>query len=161
MIRPITDRMVGAHMYYTDIDRISKNIIELTAIMNSRGYYIRPTEVKDIYRKDDIIMKCDWEGICEMAQQIAGSIDAFSEIEITRDLHWENVNNIERLTLLAYRAMEQTLNLVCGDGVVCGVDYQDGLDPLIELHNAPKLPVTIVDVSGDGLVCGDEIFIGG
>lgn len=160
MIRPVTDRIIGAHMYYTDMERISLNIIELTAIMNSRGYYIRPTEVKTGYRRDDIPLKCDWEKICDMARQIAGSIDAFRDIEITTEYHWENVNNIERLTLLAYQAMEKMLNLVCGDGIVCGVDYQNSLDPLIELHNAPKLPVVIVDVSGDGIVCGDEDFIG-
>lgn len=151
MIRPITDRIIGAHMTHIDADRIAKNLNEMAMIMNSRGYFIK-AGLKTGYRREDILTKSEWTKICGTAEAISLAIDSMPDVGT--DLSWENLNAIESLTLAAYIAMERMIYIISGDDVTCGIDPD--VDAILEMHNAPKLPITIFEVSGDGFVCGDE-----
>lgn len=155
MIRPITDRTIGAYMTHVDMDRIAKNLNELAITMNSRGYLI-PSGLKTGYSRWDILTKSEWTKVYGTADAISRAIDNMPTVG--DNLGWDNLNAIESLTLEAYRALEREMHVVSDDGVDCGMDYE--IDPVLEMHNAPKLPITIFEVCGDGYVSGDD-WIGG
>ncbi len=112
-IEPVTNRITGARMTYIDMNRITGNLDYLTADLSDFGKYAGRTIAKTEWIRNDYVTRPDWKNILDVLEDVRIAIgmtesdypeNPFPEANFSTG--YENINNVEKLTLMAYEKWE-------------------------------------------------------
>lgn len=103
-VTPVTNRTDGtATMTYQDMDRITGNINFVYDLITERGFVIIGGKVsKDSWTRNDIIEKTFWESMLTVLSNICSAVSYVPGTSPTDVMGYENINNIETITLALY-----------------------------------------------------------
>lgn len=97
--QPVTDRVAGAMMTVVDMNRITGNVDYLAEQFGLRGMYIgrRPSKTSWVY--NDYVTLQEWQELLYILDRLVDSTNLQQVIPGTEETTWQNMNNVETLTL--------------------------------------------------------------
>lgn len=126
-VTPVTDRSDGsAMMTATDLSRITGNIDYLFDYATDEGYSPSGSGVsKTSWTINDTISKSFWESMLTVLANVCTAIGYVPEEGPTNVMGYENINNVETITLTAYHFIQgagsqQNNNHYAGDDLYAG-----------------------------------------
>lgn len=112
-IEPVTNRIAGARMTYIDMNRITGNLAYLTEDLTDYGKYGGQTIAKTEWIRNDYVTRPDWENILDVLEDVRITLGMMESDDPSNPFPvadfstgYENINNVEELTLLAYEKWE-------------------------------------------------------
>lgn len=108
---PVTDRTGGEYMTDTDMTRITGNIEYLHTEMLSVGLPVSGYTAPSFSNDDTpgtitIIATADWNSMLIALEEIIAAVEIEDYESGTDEMTFENINNIEGLTLRVYNAWQ-------------------------------------------------------
>lgn len=120
-ITPVTDRINGARMTVTDMNRICGNIDYLTTELTAHSLYSGPTLSKTTYTYNDYVTLAEWTEIIRVLSTLVAQTAVETE-QADMSTTYQNMNAVESMTLAVYDLYQMLLsqtnaNYYAGDDI--------------------------------------------
>jgi len=101
LIPPVTNRLSGkSRMTYEGMNRITTNINKVRGLLVASGYTPGGSNCpKTSWTQNDIITSADWTAILSALSGACSAIDYTPETEPTSAMTYQNINNVESITV--------------------------------------------------------------
>lgn len=103
---PVTDRVAGAMMTVTDMNRISGNVDWLAEQYGLRGMYLGRRPSKTTWVHNDYVTLELWNELLHILDELVESTNLQQAVKGTDATTYDNINNVEDLTRRLWEWMQ-------------------------------------------------------